>query len=143
METPMSNEKRKVLEMLAAGRITAEDAERLLNRLGTAPRITAGEGSDSGDGEPETAKRPLRYLRVVVDSSEGDKVNIRVPLALVRTGIKLSTMLPAEAADTLRERGVDLSELQGLKGEELIEALRELQVDVDSTEGDVVRVFCE
>lgn len=139
----MANDKRKVLEMLAAGKITAEDAERLLNRLAAASRITAGEGPDSQEGEPEGAKRALRYLRVVVDSSDGDKVNIRVPLALVRTGIRLSTMLPTEAAETLRERGVDLSELQGLKGEALIEALRELQIDVDSTDGDVVRVFCE
>jgi len=139
----MSNEKRKVLEMLAAGKITPEDAERLLNRLGAAPQIPAGAGPDSRATEQEAAKRPLRYLRVVVDSSDGDKVNIRVPLALVRTGIKLSTMLPAEAADTLRDHGVDLSELAGLKGEALIEALRELQVEVDSTDGDMVRVFCE
>jgi hypothetical protein len=85
----------------------------------------------------------LKYLRVVVDSSDGDKVNIRVPLALVKTGIKLSTMMPAEANEKLAEQGIDLSHLSGLKGEELIEALRDLKVDVDSNDGDTVRIFCE
>jgi len=78
----------------------------------------------------------------VVDSS-GDKVNVRVPLALVRTGLKLSTLLPTDAAATLRQHGVDLSELSGMKGEALIEALRELQVDVDTADGGTVRVYCE
>jgi hypothetical protein len=30
-----------------------------------------------------------------------------------------------------------------MESEEMVEALRELTVDVDSAQGDVVRVFCE
>ena len=84
-----------------------------------------------------------KYLRVLVNSSDGDEVNIRVPLQLVRAGLKLSTVLPNDAKEKITEKGIDLSKLGELEGEALIEALRELSVDVDSSDGDVVRIFCE
>jgi hypothetical protein len=132
----------KILEMVADGKLTAEDAARLFDKLTDAnptSGIAGGAGREST--VPRTGK--LKYLRVLVDSEDGDKVNIRVPLALVRTGIKLSTMVPEGANRKLAEKGVDLSALGGLAEEELIEALRELTVDVDSSDGDTVRVFCE
>ena len=134
----MQTERRKVLDMLAEGKISAADAERLLNQLaGPAEDATAGK---SGDG---AGAAPLKYLRVIVSSTDGDKANVRVPLGLLRTGINLTTMLPALAGDKLKESGIDLSHLSGRSGEELIEELQDLQVDVDSGDGDTVRVFCE
>ncbi len=128
----MTNERKKVLEMLAAGQISAEDAEQLLTKL------------EEGDVlVPSSGQRPLKYLRVLVNSEGGDKINVRVPLGLLRTGIKLSTMVPSKAGDRLKEQGVDLSHLSSLSGDELIEELRELKVDVNSTDGDTIRVFCE
>lgn len=134
----MSNDRRKVLEMLAEGKISADDAERLLSKIGTGRTADPAE-----EVPPDTGRRPLKYLRVLVDSEDGDKVNIRVPIALVRTGLLLSAMIPAAASDELKKNGVDLSGLSALNGEELIEALRDLHVDIDSDDGDTVRVFCE
>jgi hypothetical protein len=134
----MSNDRRKILEMLAGGKITPDDAERLLSKI--------GGGRDESSEErpvPDGGNRPLKYLRVLVDSNDGDKVNVRVPIPLVRTGLMLTTMIPTAASDELRKQGVDLSGLSGLNGDELIEALRDLNVDVDSADGDSVRVFCE
>lgn len=133
----MNPERRKILEMLAAGTITPEEADRLIEKLGTSMEFAP---------EDRTSRRQpgsLKYLRVVVGGAEGDNVNIRVPLALVRTGLKLSTMLPKQANEQLSRKGIDLSQLSGLQGEELIEALRELEVNVDSIDGDKVRIFCE
>ena len=148
-ETPLSAERRQVLEMLAQGKITPEDADRLLDKLESAAPPAADpsaaglkmirEVTGSADRVPANPK----FLRVQVDSSDGDKVNIRVPLALVRTGVKLSAMMPKDANETLSEKGIDLSNLSSLKGEELIEALRDLTVDVNSSDGDKVRIFCE
>ena len=84
---------------------------------------------------------PFKYLRVVVDGK--DKANIRVPIGLIRTGIKLTTLMPLSASEHLTEHGIDLSQFNNLDGDELMEALGELQVDVDSENGDSVRVFCE
>ncbi|MCK4413898.1 MAG: hypothetical protein KAY32_10155 [Candidatus Eisenbacteria sp.] len=170
----MSTERRQVLDLLAEGKVTAEEAERLLERLaqvgggessGVAGGVAGGigdgvgggvggaVGSGAGDrahgddavavaGKSTGGKSP-KFLRVVVNSVDGDQVNVRVPIALVRTGIQLGAMLPSEAHEKLREKGIDLSNLSGLDSEEMIEALRELTIDVDSAKGDVVRVFCE
>jgi hypothetical protein len=138
----MNTERRKVLDMLAAGKVSAEDAERLLKKLdGSGAGDAAGPGGDAdGADSPEADAAPLKYLRVLVDSADGDKVNIRVPLGLLRTGVSLATLLPSAAGEKLSENGIDLSHLSG---DALVEELRELTVDVDSAKGDTVRVFCE
>jgi len=138
----MNEERKQILDMLAEGKISAEDAERLLDKLG---HSETSETSETTIPLVTTSEKPrnLKYLRIHVDSAEGDKVNIRVPLALIRTGIKLTTVLPEHATQKLNEQGVDLNKLNGLDSDELYESLRELQVDVDSGEGDIVRIFCE
>jgi hypothetical protein len=142
----MSEERVQVLKMLAEGKITADDAERLLARLeqvrsaadsGASQTVSGAEG-----GEPVRTGLP-KYLRVLVDSADGDKVNVRVPLALVRTGIKLTALVPSNATQKLDEKGIDLSHLAELHGEELVDALREINVDVTTAQGDSVRVYCE
>ena len=43
----------------------------------------------------------------------------------------------------LAEHGIDLAQFNNLDGDDLMEALRELRVDVDGENGDIIRVFCE
>jgi hypothetical protein len=140
-ESVMSQETKKVLEMLASGQISTEDAEKLLEKLGTGnnapPPAPPATGEASG-GPPR-----IRFLRVVVDSPDRDQVNIRVPLAILRTGIKLFGVLPPQVSQKLAEKGIDLSALRDLKGGELVDELKDLHVDVDSKNGEKVRVFCE
>lgn len=93
--------------------------------------------------EADTPNGAPKYLRVEVHSNDGDQVSVRVPLRLIRTGVKLTTMLPTETNTKLADKGINLNELGMLEGEELVDALRELKVDVDSANGDTVRVFCE
>jgi hypothetical protein len=170
-ETIMSEERKKVLAMLAEGKISAEDAERLLEKLGEEDAgrgrghrhgrgwrghrrrkhlhigeeaLPEGDTADSGNGGGSSDLSGMpKYLRVEVHSKDDDHVSVRVPLRLIRTGVKLTTMLPSETSAKLAEKGIDLSQLGKLQGKELEEALRELKVDVDSANGDTVRVFCE
>jgi hypothetical protein len=135
----MNDERRQILDMLAEGKISAEDADKLLDKLGADDAGVTRTPSSS----PTEKSSKLKYLRVVVDSADGDKVNVRVPLALIKTGIKLSAVLPDHVAEKLNDQGVDLGRLGELDNDELYESLRELQVDVNSGDGDVVRVFCE
>ena len=142
----MNEHRRDILEMLAAGKITADEAERL---------IAALEKGDATDGAVAPKPQP-KYLRVVVDAADEaapdtmTKVNIRVPLQLLRAGVKLASLIPAEARDqvnaALREKGMgfDLGQLKPENIEELIEQLNDLSVDVDHAKGQVkVKVFCE
>ncbi len=137
-----SDSRQKVLEMLSEGKISVEEAAKLMDRLEGGP---SGEVDSPGPDEKAERRggRPPRFLRVVVDSHDGDKVNVRVPMSLIRTGIKLKALIPGSAAEEMSERGFDLSQLSELDGDELIRALSELTVDVDSADGDKVRVFTE
>jgi hypothetical protein len=133
----MTEERKKILEMLSEGKITAEDAERLLDKIEATP--------SSPPRQPREPGKPgkIKWLMVRVDSSDGDKVNVRVPINLIRTGIKLGAILPSGASERIQDVGIDLNDLAKLADEELIEALADLQVDVNSDDGDVVRVYCE
>ena len=137
----MKNEsQKKILEMLAEDKITVDEATALLSKV---HEPDAAPEDDTVAETGEVKRRAPKYLRVMVDSANGDKVNVRVPLSLIKTGIKLSALVPGNAADQMSSHGFDLSQLSQLDGDELIEALRELQVDVDSAEGDTVKVFTE
>ena len=86
------------------------------------------------------------YVKVV--SVKGDNVNVKIPLSLVRAGLKLTSLIPPQAMDqinkSMSEHGmsIDLSNLKGEDVEDLITALREMEVNVDSANGDNIRVYC-
>jgi hypothetical protein len=83
-----------------------------------------------------------------VDSVDGDKVDVKIPLALVRSGLKLTSLIPPQAMDQINEQmaekgmSIDFSNFKPEDIDELIEALREMEINVDSAEGDNIRVFC-
>ena len=147
----MSDNKKKILEMLAQNKINADDAYRLLSA------IDGGEGRRESTGKAETAvKGKAKYLRVTVlpnpekeRSGDYDRVNIRVPMSLIRAGIKLTSLIPSEARDkvnlALHEKGIDFDarNMRPEDIEELIGALSDLEVDVISKSGESVRVFVE
>jgi hypothetical protein len=140
----MSEERARILGLLADGKITADEAERLLDALAETP--APAPASDNGhSGLPEGMPK---YLFVKVISAEGDNVDVKVPLALVRSGLKLTSLIPPQAMDQVNESmgehgmQLDFSNLKPEDIEELIEALRDMEVNVDAANGDNVRVFC-
>ncbi len=126
----MSDERLRILKLVAEGKASPDEAEKLMEAV-------------AKEEKPKGPAGTPKYLRVTVDSAKGDKVNVRVPLALVRAGMKLSALMPKEVSEHMEERGFDLAALSNLNSDELVEALRELEVHVDSADGDIVRVFCE
>ncbi len=147
----MNENRRQILEMLAAGKITAEEAERLLAALEDAPQAVAG----AAETKP---KSRAKYLRVLVDADESmtgmkgsTTVNVRVPMQLLRAGVRLASLIPVQAHEqldqALNRHGVPLtlSQIKPENLEELIDHLEDLTVDVDGKEGNAtkVRVFCE
>ena len=149
----MNEDRRQILEMLSAGKITTDEAERLLTAL---ERPLAATSTEAPPG-PGPKARP-KYLRVVVeDHSEKSEdgrthVNVRVPMQLLRAGVRLASLIPAPALnhanEALREQGmeIDLRQLKPENLEDLVEQLNDLSVDVDQKEAGAkvkVRVFCE
>lgn len=144
----MNEERKRILNMLATSKITAEEAEQLLDALGIDP----GRADSVVLTAPPTRK--VKYLRVTVDAPQGnngnaEKVNIRVPIQLLRAGMKFTTLIPKDAQgqidNALHEKGIqfNLSEMTPEAIDELITSLGELTIDVDDSDGSRVRVFCE
>ncbi len=132
----MSTETRKVLEMLAEGKISTADAERLLEKLAATPD---GGGNEERRiaGTPEAAAK--KFLRVQMERPGGDDVNVRVPLSFVRSGVKLAGILPPNVVEKLREEGIDPK----FFAQQSAEMLDELHVDMETKSGKRIRVFCE
>ena len=132
-ETSMNEDRRKILDMLAEGRINADAAERLLDKLASTQAVV-----------PRSQPMPAspKYLRVR-GHADGAQFDARIPLALIRTGIKLEAMLPNDTAEELKEHGVDLGQFAGMAADELVEALGQLEVNVEGDKGEQIRVYCE
>lgn len=143
----MSEDRARILNMLAEGKISTEEAERLLDALSARTASSASGPAIKGDPAPLIAALP-KYLYVKVDSVSGDNVDVKVPLALVRSGLKLTSLIPPQAMDeinrSMSEHGmsIDFNNLKPEDIDELIAALREMEVNVNSADGDKVRVYC-
>ena len=144
----MEDNRRQILDMLAEGKIQVDEAERLLS-------LVSAEGESADHEQPTTANRSsAKYLRICVepgddaDDDHAERVNIRVPLALIRAGVKLAALIPSSSADSvneeLRKKGIkfDIGSLKAEDLDPLIDALQDLEVDVKGGRHKV-RVFVE
>ncbi len=136
----MNNERRQILDMLATGKISADEAERLLDAL---------TKQEEPEAKPTACGSP-KYLRIVVQEGDHgkDNVNIRIPLALVKAGMKLTSLIPESARNkvnnSLSEKGlhIDLNNLDSATVDEIILALKETSIDVQDGD-EKVRICCE
>ncbi|MEN3614113.1 hypothetical protein AAH979_31750 [Plantactinospora sp. ZYX-F-223] len=140
----MNEQRKDILDMLAEGKITAEEAEQLIAAL------ERGQPSAASSLDARPKGRP-KYLRVVVDTVENGepgRINVRVPLQLLRAGVRLAALIPPQALERanaeLNKSGVpfDLTQLKPEQLEALVEQLDEMTVEVDQPDAKV-RVFCE
>lgn len=157
----MSNprdERNRILDMLAEGKITADQAAEILKAIGPAqassptppppPRAVQGAGAYESHGGRSYAmpKQGIaRMLRISIDT-EGDeatdraKIRVNVPLALARFAMKF---MPQDARTQLEDQGIDLAELLEALGDELPEGRL---VDIDAsgqTEGKSAKIIIE
>ncbi len=150
----MSDNQKRILQMLAEGKISVEEATRLLS-------LVSDETSAGGNSESATrGLKPIpKYLYVRVEPKEGyfkdgehkghgslgehGRVNIRIPVGLIRAGIKLKALIPPQVAEdvnrAMKEKGLnfDIRDLKDEYLEEIITALSDTEINVDSQEAEV------
>ncbi len=116
----MTEEKKRILDMVQEGKITAEEGVELLAAL---------EEEKQGELAPKPENNSKRYLRVKI-KSEKNNVNLKIPLGLFKIVSKLANMgirmIPKSAMEEMREEGIDLSEIDFA---ELISLIDEGSVD--------------
>lgn len=138
--------------MLAAGKISADEAERLLQLTSTG---SVGKAASSSATSVVAQILDPKFIRIMVEPSPDatgnharHHVNVRVPLKIIRAGVNLASLIPNDAGhmvqDSLLNKGYkgDLSKLDATALDELIEALQELSIDA-TVDNHLVKVFVE
>jgi polyhydroxyalkanoate synthesis regulator phasin len=143
----MNEEKMKILNMISEGKITAEEGARLMDALDKKEE-TKTEHSPVPVAEKKNEAGQYLYVDVTPKTDKnGEKVHVKVPMALLRAGVNIVSLLPKDIQKTvdgaLDEKGLgfDFSSLKPENIEQLIEALGEMEVNVDADDY-TVRVFC-
>src|SRR5262245_51918768 len=107
-----TSDSRRILDLVAQGKITVDEADQLL-------RAIDSTSANAASGAPADAvpKSAAKWLRITVDKAPHDgrprkQVSIRVPMSLVRGGVKLGAMFPHVAREPLgkklHEQGIDV-----------------------------------
>ncbi|MDO4273678.1 MAG: hypothetical protein Q4D16_08410 [Eubacteriales bacterium] len=137
------DEKMRILKMLEDGKVTAEQAMGLLNAMGeNASEESAGSENAGGTWMDVVTKSDTSYenkmLRIVVDSPTGDKVNVQLPVKIIRQVLKVTGKLPiqGEGMQNIDLESLTASVLECLDNETLGNI-----VDVNAADGTTVRVF--
>ena len=126
----MKNERKRILEMLARGEITVDEADKLL----------ASAGPDT-----TPARRRPRYLYVVIEKAieTKDRVNIRIPIKLLAHGLKLTKLIPAavrhKVNTALAKVGMNFT-ITDDNIADFIDALTDISVEIDG--GEKVQIYC-
>ena len=89
---------------------------------------------------PQEKRKDMKdmTLRVVVDSSEGDKVRVNLPMALAQIVMETGMQMPQINGNAALQ-GIDWKQIMELISQGAVGNL----VDVESSDGDVVRIFVE
>lgn len=137
----MEEDRLRILKMIEEGKLTAAEAAELLAALGeeeAAPRV----------GPAQTRRGKRQTLRIKVDEKDGDKVNINLPLGLVKVFAgngKLEKLIPDSAKTEMKVQGIDISAFQIDEMIDMVERgeLDEKIVDVRTEDGTVVEIYVE
>ena len=147
----------RILDMLADGRINAGEAKSLLALVSGA--VASGTSKREPEGRrrgrsPDRGRFTGAYFHIRVDprvesgaDPNADRVNIRVPIGLIKAGARLTSLIPGAAADRVNEmlsdRGIDL-DFKKLDADRLEAILAEGGFMIDITEGDCrIRISVE
>ena len=89
---------------------------------------------------PEEQRKDIKdmMLRIVVDSHEGDKVRVNLPMALVQVAMDMGMEMPQVSGNNAL-KGIDWMQIMDLVRHGAMGNL----VEVESADGDIVRIFVE
>jgi hypothetical protein len=119
----------RVLQLVAEGRLTAEEAAPLLDALEGKDRDTRSQAAGPLPGENASVEAPASAVRIEVSDGGRKVINLRVPLALGRSAINGVPGLSEATSERIKE-----AIQAGIKGPIL---------DVDDEDGSGVRVVIE
>ena len=153
--TTQTDDTRRILDMLSQGKITVDEADRLIKALGAEQPADATASAPAGDAAS------VRWFRINIHKPAKDEdhrpkdVNIRVPIAVVKGGMRLGAIIGTfageKAARRMKARGLDidlakinsdLSQMNGPEFDEFLRSLNDTNIEIDDGRAQV-RITCE
>lgn len=122
----MEAEKRQILEMVRDGKLTVEEAQKIMDAM---------ERGDEETPVPTSLRQP-KFLRVRVKDEDGAKVNVSLPISLIRA---LWRFIPRDAMRELEAHNIDMDSILAAVNEGAQGSL----VDVEDEDGARVEIVVE
>ncbi len=156
MTTTQTDETRRILDLLSQGKITVDQADQLLKAIGGPQSLPEADTADAAADDKPRAK----WIRINVHKPSNEHrsakdVNIRVPIAVVKGGMRLgaiiATFAGTKAAKRMQARGIDLdlskihgdlSKMNGPEFDAFLNTLDDVNIDIDDGKSQV-RITCE
>ena len=120
----------------------------LLPKLAELLEVSVDELLSGKKEEPVTTAKVLppeerkdikeMMLRIVVDSTDGNRVRVNLPMALVQVAMEMGMEMP-QVSGNAALKNIDLAQILAMAQQGAIGNL----VEVESSDGDVVRIFVE
>lgn len=127
----MSDERRKILQMLKDGKISLDEADELLNSLDASI-----DSAVPLRGAKDSTKR---FIKIEVNDKD-DNVKVNVPLSLAKIAMSL---IPKAAKAEMERAGIDPNSIMNL--DSIIEAAAQDAegelVNVQSADGSTVKIY--
>ena len=151
----MSDDTRRILDLLAQGKVTVDEADKLIDAI----KGPAAQPTDAAAAGGDDRRKP-RWIRINVfkparDGKEEKDVNIRVPIAVVKGGMRLGAIIATfageKAAQRMKARGIDLdiskinddlSKMNGAEFDAFLKSLDDTSIEIDDGKSQV-RISCE
>ena len=132
----MGKEREQILQMLSDGKISPQEADKLIDAIGNkVEKAVIVKTIDNGGKKVQLNGK----LRIEVKSADGDDVKIAVPLKLANL---ITTFVPKDKMSQLEEKGVNLNEIFS-NIDEFTKNMDEDIVNIQSADGDHVRIYIE
>jgi len=123
---------KSILELLKDGKVEINEAIELIEALYEAEK---SEKKSETFQNKETGEKK-KFLRIIIDSSDGDKVRVNVPIDLIKYA---TAFIPKNVKNEFNSQNIDLEHImrmveEGFEGE---------ITTIESADGDHVRIFVE
>lgn len=125
----MNEEVMRILKMVEEGKLNADKAKELIDAL------------EQPSQEVITVKDyDNKMLKVNIESHEGDEVKLKLPVKVIKTIIKATGKLPIMSTNM---DGVNMDELMDIISSSLDSSVMGEILNINSAEGDIVKILVE
>ena len=145
-----TDDTRRILDMLSQGKISVDEADRLLKAMSADPPV------GNAAAAPSTDTTRARWIRINIhkpaigEAHRPKDVNIRVPIAVVKGGMRLGALIGTfageKAARRMKAQGLDidlakinsdLSQMNGPEFDEFLRSLNDTNIEIDDGKAQV------